>query len=85
MKPDKKPEIIDFDRYKAAQAQAKAKEQARQQAQAKAARQAGGKARGTGGPEPFLGSRPRAGLILAAFAVVLGLLFVLPRFLTHGG
>jgi len=85
MKPDKKPEIIDFDRYKAAQAQAKAKEKARQQAQVKAARKAGGRPPGPGGAEPLLGSRPRAGLILVAFVIVLGLLFVLPKFLSHGG
>jgi hypothetical protein len=78
MKPDKKPEVIDFDRYKAAQAQVKAKEDARLKAQAKAA----AKPPGAGGSESFLGSRPRAGLILVLLIVALALLLVAPRFMT---
>lgn len=81
MKPDKKPEVIDFDRYKTAQAQVKAKEAARLKALAKSAN----KVAGGGGSESFLGSRPRAGLILVLFVVVLAALFLAPRFLGHGG
>jgi len=77
MKHDEAPEVIDLDRYKAAQAAAKAKEQARLEAQAKAAR----RAQKAAGSQSLLGSRPRAGLILALIVAALVVLFVLPRLL----
>lgn len=79
MKPEKTPEVIDFDRYKAAQAQVKAREAARQKDLAKAARQA------KGGSEPILGSRPRAGLILVVFILVLAALVFGPRLMSLAG
>lgn len=77
MKHDDAPEVIDLDRYKAAQAAAKAKEKARQEAQAKAA----GKARKTASGGSFLGGRPNAGLILALIILAFAALILLPRVL----
>lgn len=62
------PHVVDLARYK----------RARQQLQAKArAQQKSSPPRKAGGGEPLLGSRPRAGLILAAVALVVILIWVL--------
>jgi hypothetical protein len=86
MQHDEGPEVVDLKRYKAAQAAAKAKEEARLAAQAKAAR----KARASGGAAPsgsggglggsVLGGRRHAGLILAAIIAVGALLLLGPLF-----
>lgn len=77
MKQDDAPEIVDFDRYKAAQAAAKAKEKASQEARAKLE----AKARKSASGQSFLGSRPKAGLILGLIALALIALTVLPKVL----
>ncbi|MCR5874465.1 hypothetical protein LRS10_09955 [Phenylobacterium sp. J426] len=63
--PDDDPRITDLRRYR------KAREQAKRQPPPKPKRPS----------EGFLGSNPRAGLILAIVAVVLAALYVVPMFL----
>ncbi|WP_374575628.1 hypothetical protein [Phenylobacterium sp.] len=77
MKDDDAPEVVDLGRYKAAQAAAKAKEKAQKEAQAKLARRAAK----TAGGQSFLGSRPKAGMILALVILAIAILFILPKFL----
>lgn len=77
MKKNDAPEIVDFDRYKAAQAAAKAKEKAQQEAQAKVE----ARARKAASGQSFLGSRPKAGLILGLIALALIALIALPKVL----
>lgn len=63
MEPEKKPEVIELNRYRKA-AQVKAE----QQAKAKTPR-----------PEPLLGKRRNAGLLLIVILVAAVLLLVMPR------
>lgn len=64
-RPEEDPRITDLRRYK------KAREQAKRRPPPKPKRPS----------EGFLGSNPRAGLILAIVAVVLAALYVLPMFI----
>ncbi|MGA0606468.1 hypothetical protein ACO2Q0_10750 [Phenylobacterium sp. VNQ135] len=64
-RPEDDPRITDLRRYK------KAREQARRRPPPKPKRPA----------EGFLGSNPRAGLILAAVAAIVAALYVVPMFL----
>lgn len=77
MRHDEAPEVVDLDRYKAAHAQAQAQKKAREEAQAKLAR----RARRMNSGQSLLGSRPKAGLILAAVLLGAAALVLLPRFL----
>ena len=75
MTPNDKPKVVDLDQYKQAARARAAKAAARQKAAARPP--------ANGAREPFLGSRPRAGLLLA---LILGLTLALwlgPRLL-HG-
>lgn len=72
MSAERKPEVVDLSQYKKARADAVSAEAAKAKSAAKAAAPKG---------ESLLGSRPRAGLILAAVVLLLAVLFVLPRML----
>ena len=71
MKPERKPQVVDLNERRKAIA---AREAAAKAAQAKAARQAK-----SGGS--LLGGRRHAGWILLAAALILGAIYILPRFL----
>jgi hypothetical protein len=70
MTPEKKPEIIELDRYRKA-AERRAAEQA---AKAKA------KAKAASAPQRMLGSRKNAGWLLILVVVFTAAMFILPRF-----
>lgn len=77
---DEDPQVVDLRRYrKAAEARrtrARPQAQTRPSSRPQSAVRPNG--RPVGGGEPFLGARPRAGLILAAVVLVLAALWLLP-------
>jgi hypothetical protein len=70
MEPQKKPEVIELDRYRKA-AEARAAKKAAAEKAAKSGRPAG--------KEKLLGSRPNAGLLLILVLVLAAALLILPK------